>query len=249
MHSEYAQLRYAFDLCNKELASAKTPARIKSAFRSRLVNLEKRLYLHKPEPTEEIGLRSSDPPSVAECKTQANRVLRRELADSIAWRVDFNAVFEKFVQHIFKEYARTVGGKLESNPRIRSSSSVYYGWELRQLEPDAVLRTDNVLAFIDAKYKSHLYNRFEASDSLKEEYRRDLHQVLAYTTFTSTCEKLGIVCYPSTEVLIKTTHFRNPYDDRSNRILIIGIPLKRDIVSEAVMRIGEQLDRLLRPQL
>ncbi len=104
--------------------------------------------MHKPIPTETIVLRASDNPTVKECKTQGIRVLHRELVDSTSWRVDFNDVFEKFVQYIFKDSARSFGGKLFANPRIQTKTPIHYAWELRQLEPDAVLRTDDLVAFI-----------------------------------------------------------------------------------------------------
>jgi hypothetical protein len=246
IHREYGEIRYAFDICNKELSSPSTPVRVRTAFRPRLSFIERRLYLHKPIPTDVINIKASDSPSVKECKIQANRILTRELADSTAWRVDFNDVFEKFVQHIFGEFARSIGGKLSANPRIRAQGSRFFSWELRQLEPDAVLRTDELVVVIDAKYKSHLYNKFESSELLKDDFRRDLHQIMAYTSFTGTDQKLAVICYPSSEMESKSTQFRDTLNDVSNRLLIIGIPLKRSIIPDAVRHISADIDRLKR---
>ena len=244
LHREYGQLRFVFDICNKELSSPNTPQRVRTAFRSRLSFIENRLYLHKPVPVEAMARRAADSIVVRECKVQANRVLRREFIDSTAWRVDFNDVFEKFVQYIFRELAHSIGGKLWANPRIQTRTSHYYAWELRQLEPDAVFQTDDLIAFVDAKYKSHLYNKFETTELLKEDFRRDLHQVLAYTSFTTTGEKLGIICYPSNEIEIKTTRFKNALNDASNRVVIVGIPLKRSVIPDAIRQIASKIDWL-----
>ena len=57
---------------------------------------------------------------------------------------------------------------------------------------------NNLDIVIDAKYKSHIFNSESASQELKEEHRRDIHQLLAYTTFTKNKNKIGILCYPYT---------------------------------------------------
>lgn len=248
-HREYGEIRYAFDVCHKELTSPATPQRIRTTFYSRLSFIEKRLYLHKPLAVEAIKVKTSDSPSVKECKTQANRVLRRDIVESTAWRVDFNDVFEKFVQHVFRELARSVGGNLLANPRIRSQGSKFFSWELRQLEPDAIFRTDELVVFVDAKYKSHLYNKYENSDLLKDDFRRDLHQILAYTSFGGTSRKLAVICYPSNEVEIKATQFRSALNDASTRVVIIGIPLRRSVISNAVRQISVDIDEFKRVDL
>ncbi len=63
--------------------------------------------------------------------------------------------------------------------------------------------------FIEAKYKSHLYNKFGVSELLKDDYRRDLHQLLAYSSFNTAKEKTVFLCYPSTRVEIKETKYFN----------------------------------------
>ena len=243
-HREFGQIRFVFDICNRELSAPNTPPRIRSTFRSRLSFIESRLYSHKPISVTSIRLRTSDNPAVKACKKQANRVLSREFVDSTAWRVDFNDVFEKFVQFIFRDVAKAVGGKLLTNPRIHAYSVRYYAWELRHLEPDAILQTDNLMVFVDAKYKSHLYNRFEPSDLLKDDFRRDLHQVLAYTSFTESIEKIGIIGYPSNEFEIKSTRFKNTSNDAISRILIVGIPLKRNVIREVVRQLVGEIEKM-----
>ena len=234
LHREFGQIRFVFDTCSKELSSPTTPQKIRAAFRSRVSFIEKRLYLHKPVPMNAIWQWASDSPAVKECKREANKILRREFDNSTAWRVDFNDVFEKFVQHIFKEVARAVGGRLFANPQIQTRAGMYFSWELRHLEPDAVFLADDFIAFVDAKYKSHLFNRFEDTDLLKSDFRSDLHQVLAYTSFAEAGTKVGIICYPASEIEIKTTKFKNGLNGASNRIVIIGIPLKRSVIPDAV---------------
>jgi len=232
-HSEYSEIRYVFDICKSELLSANTPQRIKNTLRTKLSFLEERLYHHKPKATNKIIIRFSDSPAVKACKEQANRILNFNLVDSTAWRVDFSDVFEKFIQHIFKEAAKETGGRLFSNFKFHSRTSKYYPWELMHVEPDAIYHKENVLVFIDAKYKSNLYNKFNQSEVLKEDHRHDLHQIMAYTSFSKTSSKFGFLCYPSDKIELKVIKYQNGINEVVSEILIMGVPLRKDCVAAA----------------
>lgn len=231
-HSEYSEIRYVFDISKNELLSSNTPQRIKNSLRNKLNFLEERLYHHKPKATSKIKLRYADSPIVKACKVQANRILNFNLVDSTAWRVDFSDVFEKFIQHIFKEAAKETGGKLYQNFKFQSRTSKHYSWELKHIEPDAIYQKEEVLVFIDAKYKSNLYNKFDQSETIKEEHRHDLHQIMAYSSFSKTDFKFGFLCYPSNQIEIKSIQYKNGINETTNTILILGVPLKKDSILE-----------------
>ena len=233
LHNEYAQIRYVFDLCRLELSSTKTPLRIKSSFGTKLSFIEQKLYAHKPKPVENILIKSSDSSAIKECKVQANIILKNNLIQSTSWRVNFSDVFEKFVQHIFKKVALQTGGQVLSNHKIKSSSQQPYSWELKHLEPDAIYQKDELVVFIDAKYKSHLYNKYNSSEILKSDHRHDLHQILAYSSFSKTKLKYGFLVYPSASLSIKEMKFRNAFNEVTNTIIIMGIPLEKNIVDPA----------------
>jgi hypothetical protein len=232
-HSEYSEIRFVFDICKNELLSANTPRRIKNSFRTRLNFLEEKLYHHKPKNTNQIVIKFSDSPTVKACKVQANKILNFDLSDSTAWRVDFSDVFEKFIQHIFKDVAKETGGKLFANFKFQSHSAKHFSWELKHIEPDAIYQKERFLFFIDAKYKSNLYNKFSLSETLKNEHRQDLHQIMAYSSFSKTISKFGILCYPSDKIEAKTINYKNSINEVINSILVVGIPLKKEIVNEA----------------
>ncbi len=232
-HSEYAEIRYVFDICKNELISSNTPQRIKNTIRAKLSFIEEKLYHHKPKATNNIVTKSSDSPTVKTCKGQANKILKFNLIDSTAWRVDFSDVFEKFVQYIFKGVAKETGGKLFANFKFHSRTSKHYTWELKHIEPDAIYQKENLLIFIDAKYKSNLYNKFDKSETLKEDHRHDLHQIMAYTSFSKTDFKYGFLCYPSDQLELKKIKYNNRINEVSNTILVMGIPLKKDSINEA----------------
>ncbi|KKS44084.1 MAG: hypothetical protein UV05_C0012G0013 [candidate division CPR1 bacterium GW2011_GWA2_42_17] len=232
-HDEYSQIRYVFDLCKVELLSANTPLRIRLNIRNKLDYLDEKLYEHFPLQTNLVQVRFSDSPTVKSCKLQANRILDFNLVDSTAWRVDFADVFEKFVQHVFKEVAKESGGRLLANYKFDGYFFRQYAWELNHLEPDAILQKGKATVFIDAKYKSHLYNKYGASEILKEEHRRDLHQLLAYTSFSKTETKFGLLCYPSQEIELREIQYRNSINQTLSKIKIFGLPLNKGSIGEA----------------
>lgn len=243
-HREYSEVIYVFNICKIELLSSNTPQRIKNTIRPKLSFIEEKLYLHKPQATDKIIIRASDSPTIRICKEQANKILNFNLVDSTAWRVDFSDVFEKFVQYIFKEVAKETGGKLFANFKFHSRTLKHYSWELKHIEPDAIYQKGNFLVFIDAKYKSHLYNKFDKSEILKDEHRHDLHQIMAYSSFSKTDSKYGILYYPSDHLELKTTKFKNGINDVTNLVLIVGLPLKKASIIEAKKYIINELDKI-----
>lgn len=245
-HSEYSEIRYVFNICKGELLSANTPPRIKNTIRSKLNFLEERLYNQKPKACNKVLIRFSDSPTVRACKEQANRILNFNLIDSTAWRVDFSDVFEKYIQYIFKEVAKETGGRLYPNYKLNSRTSKYYSWELKHVEPDAIYQKENILVFIDAKYKSNLYNKFDQSDMLKEGYRHDLHQIMAYSSFSKTDNKFGFLCYPSNKIEIKSIQYNNNINETKNTVLILGTPIRLSSIKETKRLLINVIDNIER---
>lgn len=233
LHKEYSEIRYVFDICKKELLSSNTPLRIKLSVKPIIDYLEDKLYLHIPVMVSKILIKHSDTSIVKYCKTMANKILAFSFSDSTAWRVDFSDVFEKYVQYIFKEVAKESGGKLLSNYKFKGYSSRHNAWELSHIEPDAIFQKNGLLIFIDAKYKSHLYNKHENSEFLKGEHRHDIHQILAYTSFSKTQSKYGFLCYPSKKIEINEMQYSNPINQTKDKISIIGLPIKKEVVNKA----------------
>ena len=97
-------------------------------------------------------------------------------------------------------------------------------------------------AFIDAKYKSHLLAGSE-SGPLRDDLRRDIDQVLAYTRHTLAGKGIAVICYPSDHVELKTTDLHDPSTGAEN-LLIVGVPLKRSAIPDAVTQIANKLDTL-----
>jgi hypothetical protein len=233
------------DICKIELMSPNTPINIRVSVSRRLSFLDEKLYFHKPKITSKIQVRNADNLIIRETKQIANRVLNFNLIDGTAWRVDFADVFEKFVQYIFKEVAKSIGGKFTPNLKINSNLRNKYPWNLNNLEPDGVLIKDELVFFIDAKYKSHLYNKYDQSESLKEEHRKDLHQILAYSSFNDAKNKVGFLCYPSNKVEISKIEYSFSQMNFSNQICMVGIPFKKESISKTKEIIIEGFEKLI----
>lgn len=243
-HSEFSEIRFVYDLCKTELLSSKTPNNIRLLLSKRLSYLDERLYFHKPKTTSKIQVRNSDNLVIKEIKQIANRILNFNLIEGTAWRVDFADVFEKFVQHIFKEVARSIGGNFISNLKINSKTRTKFQWNLNNLEPDGAFLKDDLIFFIDAKYKSHLYNKYDQSESLKEEHRKDLHQILAYSSFNDAKNKIGFLCYPSNKVEISKIEYSLSQRSFSNQICMIGIPFRKDTIQLTKESLIEEIEKL-----
>lgn len=241
IHSDYSQIRYVFDLCKQELLSANTPLNIKLHMKPKISFLDEKLYLHKPQQTNFIKEKFSDSPIVKSCKINANKILSSNFIDSTAWRVDFSDVFEKLVQHIFKLASNETGGRLLSNFKFRGFTKKQSVWGLKYLEPDAIYHKNDLLVMIDAKYKSHLYNKYDPSDILKDEHRHDLHQLLCYNSFSKSRIKYSFLCYPYSQLEMSTTNYINSLNQTNNIVIMLGMPLKADKIQSVKEKLIDQL--------
>ncbi|MCH7413114.1 hypothetical protein MM213_06445 [Belliella sp. R4-6] len=237
-HSEYSEIRFVYDLCKLELLSPNTPVRIRVPISKRISFLDERLYFHKPKITSKVSVKNADSFIIKETKEIANRILNYNLIEGTAWRVDFADVFEKFTQHIFKEIAKSTGGKFIPKLKINSNSRNKFQWNLNNLEPDGVLINDDLIIFIDAKYKSHFYNKYEHNETLKEEHRKDLHQILAYSSFNDAKNKIGFLCYPSNKIEFSMKEYNFSQMSFSNKIYMIGIPFKKEVIHQVKEKVA-----------
>lgn len=244
-HLEFSQIKYVFEISKRIILSSQTPLRIKNSYKIKLDFLEKQLYFHKPVRTDEIQLKTSDSPIINKCKIEANILLKNDFQESTAWRIDFSNVFEKLVQKVFQEVARETGGQLFSNYRFRSKTMQSYSWELKFIEPDAIYQKGNFCIYIDAKYKSNLYNKFNGTDKLKEDYRHDLHQIMAYSSFSNQDYKYAALFYPSQQVEFKKSVFQNSINGTQISVMLIGMPLKTSSIAEIKMLLMEKLKILM----
>ena len=155
-----------------------------------------------------------------------------------------------YLKNLFNTFLKQLQKKPEGNylqiSNFTLRTSKHYSWELKHIEPDAIYQKENLLVFIDAKYKSNLYNKFDNSEILKDDHRHDLHQIMAYSSFSKTDLKYGFLCYPSDQLELKTIKYKNGINEVTNTVLVMGIPLKKESINEAKRLLTNELNELER---
>lgn len=233
-HKEFSQIKYVYQLTKEEIQSYQTPQSIKYQKENLIQYIDNALYQFNTSFVTEIKTHNYDSLLIKELKTQANKILKRNSFVNIAWKVDFSEVFEKFTQYIFNQASLKIGARSLDNHKFKNSSNYSPSWILNYLEPDIILIKDNLNIIIDAKYKAHMQNLSSNSTDLKEEHRKDLHQLLAYCSFNDNKNKIGFLCYPSNKITKKVLNYRNNLNQVSNIVFLIGIPMRKTEIQNTI---------------
>lgn len=231
-HRKIFELKYVYNIAKKEIYSFKTPKQIKYQFQDTLTYLDNALYEFPEKFTKELQIHNSDPIIIKKLTTQGNKILIGNFEEITAWRIDLSLLFERYVQFIFKQISLEIGAKQLNNYKIRQFSRFNPPWALNYLEPDLILVKNSLDIIVDAKYKSHLFNLKSSTEGLKEEHRRDLHQLLAYTAFSKNKNKVGILCYPSNKQILLELDYVFPHSNVESKVVLLGIPLKKSELFE-----------------
>lgn len=232
-HVELAKMKYVYLICQKEILSTNTPSKIRNSFSDKLHFLNNKIHKLSPISVDRFVVKASDKQTVKLAKVQSNKILNSYSTTGIAWRVDFNEVFEKFVEYLFKKTINLIGGNLHENKTIFSHNP-FNKLSLSYLKPDIILEKDNVLFFVDAKYKSHFFNKNNLTQKLKDEIRSDQHQVMAYSSFSKSKDKFCFLCYPSNEVNYEKNKYLNIINGTETLLYSIGIPLSSKTINTTI---------------
>ncbi|MCM1066794.1 MAG: hypothetical protein NC418_04365 [Muribaculaceae bacterium] len=227
-HPEWRQLSYVAEICIRILKLPTVPVRFKHSHSALMEECSRILREVATQSVKCFAVNMSDPVCVRHLKTTANKVLQRDSTMRIAWKIDFNEVFERYVQDVFEEVARRASGRLARNPRYRVCGRNLPRWSLRYLEPDMVIDLGDRRIPVDAKYKSHLYNVNLDSDTetLKDAFRHDMHQVLAYMSFSECERKEGVLAYPASDFYCRRLSISSPASGVVANLHLVGLPLQ-----------------------
>ena len=195
-HPSWLKLCYVLKSALEILQANNIPLNVRLKYREQIERLQQYLREHKPIYTRDaFHISPQDPVAIKELKGLANVILTLNRKNAKAWRIDSSQLFERYVQYICTLVVRRIGGVVQSNPKISIKGSPYLpGWSLKYLEPDMVMRLENMTISIDAKYKAHMLNN--TGEELKDSFRSDLHQVLAYSSFSESADKIACIFYP-----------------------------------------------------
>ena len=226
-HDEWAQLNYVLTLAISELDSVRVPMRTRAIYASRIASLKIKLLDKKKIPTDKVLKRMSDPYIIKQLKDLANIILSNKTNEKLAWRMDYAEFFERYVQYLFDAVAKKKGARSINNPHYSVKVSNKPSWALSYLEPDLILQKADEQFVIDAKYKSHIFNWNDDSDELKESFRHDFHQVLAYCSFSNSISKQAMLVYPFSDFISMKMTVMSQITRREVTVQLVGIPLDK----------------------
>lgn len=150
-----------------------------------------------------------------------------------AWSFNITKLDERYVQYIFNEVRLKVGGQIYNNNKYPITGQ-HPSWSLHYLEPDVILKYGSEHIIIDAKYKSHMINLKNNTDILRDTFREDLHQVLAYSSLSDTKEKKIILCYPCTTIIQKKLFLNSSLNKSNITIYLLGLPVDKNYTKEII---------------
>lgn len=241
-HDEWtAMVRIAYQAVDI-IEAPNVPTRFRLSCRRSIDRLRSRY----PRPTggrslQLFSLRSHEPEWLTQVKTSANVILSGIVNERRPWRIDMAEVFERYVQYVFEQASRQVDGvTVLDNCRFAGHGNVR--WQLRYLEPDLLLSADGVCIPVDAKYKANLYAGDVDSETLRKTHRADLHQVLAYASFSPQTNKTAIIAYPSwTVTKPRRLRYDNPWGPVTNTVYLTGIPLDASAREQTITMVATLL--------
>ncbi len=236
-HLERLQLNYVLHLAIRVLESKQTPLRTRSVCSSQIARLKIKLRDRHYYPTNKIKIHTSDPYIIRQLKQLANTILNNN--EKLAWRMDYAEFFERYVQYLLSDVSKKKGARVVNNPHYGISIKNRPSWALNYLEPDIIIQKMNEQVVVDAKYKSHLFNLNNDSEELKNTFRHDLHQLLAYCSLNGMNKKQALLVYPSCNFICHRMTINSPLTITEAQVLIIGIPLEKNKIEEVKDKLNE----------
>ena len=238
-HPEWLELTYVLDFCINEVMSMRTPVRSRTAYISKINSLSYSYDKRSIRAVKEVRIHKYDPHIIQSLKISANKVLHNVSSINCAWRMDFALFFERYVQFIIQKVAFAKGAHYSTNPKYPVDGR-RPAWALKYIEPDMIIDKGDVQYIIDAKYKAHMMDLSIDSEYLKEKFREDLHQVLAYSSFGGNVHKNVMLVYPSsTEVIERELTISSSINSYSCSIYLVGVPLRKSTHEETIKRLSE----------
>ncbi len=237
-HKEWQELVYVLNLACEVLNDQAVPVDIRVGYQRYLNTVIYNVRNIKPEPTQEIIIHAKDPDCIKRLKRQAEIIIHKNSTTCAAWRMDMSKIFERYAQYLLKKSTEELAGREYNNPKIHARGD-RMRWGLKYLEPDMVSVISNGIVFADAKYKAHLYSYDSDSELLKETFRSDLHQIVAYCAFEPADNKKGMLFYPAPEFKKYETLFETPLSSANVRIFLCGIPFCDEKEEETVMKLKD----------
>lgn len=230
-HTEWMELMYVLSVAIAEIQSNTTPSSVKQTYQIPISQFKQTISYQNLKPVRELKIHSSDPLIVQSLKHIGNNILKHESSIACAWSFNITKLFERYVQYVLESVMQKLGGRVLCNNKYPIHGN-RPKWSLSYLEPDVILRYHDSDVIVDAKYKSHMMNLSSDSSVLKDSFRHDLHQVLAYSSLSESKYKTIMFCYPCTVISHRLIDVSSPYNGSMTKIILCGIPMKKDCIMD-----------------
>lgn len=87
------------------------------------------------------------------------------------------------------------------------------------------------------EYELEMYNFDNDSEDLKDTFRHDLHQVLAYSAFNSMKNKKVVLAYPFSDFALHNMQISDNISSSTIDVYLVGIPIERNKIDLTEMGI------------
>ena len=87
-----------------------------------------------------------------------------------------------------------------------------------------------------------MFNQERITEDLKETFRHDLHQILAYSSFGTALNKRAILVYPASHFISKGLHISNPLTKAIADVHLVGIPLDIAATSDTKLQLEDLVE-------
>ena len=232
-HPEWLELMFVLSIAIAEVQSKSAPNNVRKNYSDGILHLKQKIPYQKIRPIKELKIHRNDPPEIQNIKEIGNNILKNMSTIACAWSFNITKLYERYVQYIFNEVRVKVGGQLYHNKKYPITGDLTR-WSLQYLEPDVILKFGQEDIIIDAIYKSHMMNLKNNSDILKDTFREDLHQVLAYSSLSEMKEKKIMLCYPCTSIIHKKLFLNSSFNSSRAIIYLLGIPVNKNYTKEII---------------
>ena len=239
-HPEWLELMYVLSIAIDEIQSKTTPNSVKQNYINSISQLKQTIPYQNLHPVKELKIHKADPVNIQNIKVIGNSILKNNSTIACAWAFNITKLYERYVQYIFGQVMLRLGGQVYSNNKYRITGERPL-WSLHYLEPDIVLRYGNNEVIVDAKYKSHMMNLDSNTDMLRNSFREDLHQVLAYSSLSKAPDKQIMFCYPCPYIIHKVMTLSTPFGGSRTKIHLLGIPVNKSHTDKIINHIYETL--------
>lgn len=209
----HRQFKGVVEQIKKDLQKPYVPNKIRYEASKTLKLIENILYKVEYEIPDIKRVRSLNMPSfyryfyeeaklkVIEYLSQSKFSIYSDEYSGLPWSIEMDRLFEYWIEYWSFKFSKLKGANFYSDFKGNSKIKIHskYKWEgLKELKPDIIIEKEDLTLIIDVKYKKHLMYLFlrKFNEKIIEDHRRDIHQILAYTSSSSKRIKKAILIYP-----------------------------------------------------